>query len=74
VEGEGEEGDAGEDDEDGGHVGEERSRARVGPPRGVAGGWRQRRRPPGRRGRGVVRRGRRGGVVTPVRHGARSLP
>jgi hypothetical protein len=69
VEGEGEQGDACQDDEDGGYVGEEGAGAGVGPPRSRAGG---RRRPRGRRRGGdhcCCRRRCRGGVVGPARHG-----
>ena len=80
VEGEGEQGHAGQDDEDGGHVGEEGAGAGVGAPRSRG---RRRRRPRGRRrGGDHCRRrrrrrrrrcrgvhGGRGGVVGPARHG-----
>ncbi|PAN07347.2 hypothetical protein PAHAL_1G327200 [Panicum hallii] len=74
VEGEGEQGDAGQDDENGGHVGEEGPGAGVGAPRPRGG----RRRPRGRRRRGDhgrrrgLRHGGRGCVVGPALHGLAS--
>jgi hypothetical protein len=65
VEREGEDGDAGEDDEDGCHVGEEGTGAGVGAPRGAGG-----RRRPGDHGRRSGVHWGRGGVVGPARHGS----